>query len=220
MDDLAIKKQVSDQLVWDDRLHGSDINVEHQNGIVKLTGTVPNYYAKHAAETTALQVKGVLAVKNELQVKYSGIDLPADDEVKEKIKDLFYWNNDIDYSKLDVLVNNHVVTLMGSVSAIWKVALAENLAHSVKGVAMVINKLAVVPSQDYRDETIAMDIMDALERNSEIKEETLVVNVIDGVVTLEGNVKSWYESQMVHDTALHTKGVKRIQNNLVITAEK
>jgi osmotically-inducible protein OsmY len=175
-------------------------------------------FAKNAAETDALQINGVLAVKNELKVKDSDLKLPSDDEVRERVKDVIYWNNNIDYSKVDVLVQNHVVTLLGSVNAIWKVSLAEDLAYSVKGVARAINKLSVVPGQNYKDEVIARDIMDALERNSLINEKKIVVQVNNGLVTLEGKVDTWHESKVAYDAALHTKGVKNIQNNLIVSA--
>jgi osmotically-inducible protein OsmY len=217
MDALVIKKDVVDQLLWDDRLRGTNINVDYENGIIRLTGFVPTYYAKNAAETTALQVKGVLAVKNELAVRHSNVDLPSDNDVRERIKDIFYWNNNIDYSKVDITVNNHIVTLMGSVDAIWKVSLAQELAYSVKGVAMVTNKLTVVPSQDRNDEIIAQMIMDALGRNSELKEENLVVKVNNGTVTLEGTVNSWHENQIAYNAALYTNGVKNIQNNIIVS---
>jgi osmotically-inducible protein OsmY len=218
MDDITIKKSITEQLAWDNRLQGAEINVEYQKGIVRLTGTVPNYFAKNAAETDALQINGVLAVKNELKVKDSDLKLPSDDEVRERVKDVIYWNNNIDYSKVDVLVQNHVVTLLGSVNAIWKVSLAEDLAYSVKGVARAINKLSVVPGQNYKDELIARDIMDALERNSLINEKKIVVQVNNGLVTLEGKVDTWHESKVAYDAALHTKGVKNIQNNLIVSA--
>jgi osmotically-inducible protein OsmY len=219
MDDLTIKKNVVDQLMWDDRLQGSDIKVEFQNGILRLFGNVPNYYAKNVAEVNALQVNGVLAVKNELGVKSTSLDLPSDDELRERVKETLYWNNNIDYSKMDVQVNNHVVTLLGLVDSYWKVGLAEEIVQSIKGVTQVINKLSVVPGQNMKDEIIAQSIMEALERNPEIAEEKIVVKVQDGVVTIEGNVDNWRESKAAYQAALYTKGVKNIQNNLSVATE-
>jgi osmotically-inducible protein OsmY len=36
MDDITIKKSITEQLAWDNRLQGAEINVEYQKGIVRL----------------------------------------------------------------------------------------------------------------------------------------------------------------------------------------
>lgn len=218
MDDLIIKNNIAEQLSWDERLDGSTINIEVQRGIARLTGTVDSYYAKNAAEQNVLQVRGVSVVKNELKVNNDQLTTPTDKEVRSRVKDLLYWNNDIDYSQIDVLVNNHVVTLFGSVSAYWKAVLVEELAYSIRGVTMVINQLSVVPSKDYEDKKIADDIIQALERTEGVVAHQISVRVDKGLVTLEGEVLSWRDKKAVFNAALYTRGVKNIINNTKVAS--
>ncbi len=218
MDDLTIRNNIAEQLSWDDRLDGSTINIEVQKGIAMLTGTVDSYYAKNTAEQNVLQVKGVIVVKNELKVNNDKLTIPTDKEVRGRVKDLLYWNNDIDYSQIDVLVNNHVVTLLGSVSAYWKAVLVEELAYSIRGVTLVINQLSVVPSKDYEDIKIADDIIKALERTEGVAAHPITVKVDKGLVTLEGEVLSWRDKKAVFNAALYTRGVKNIINNTKVAS--
>ena len=48
-----IKKDVVDQLYWDNRIDASSVTVEVDGGRVKLKGTAPTYTAKEAARMDA-----------------------------------------------------------------------------------------------------------------------------------------------------------------------
>ncbi|HET6244081.1 MAG: BON domain-containing protein [Bacteroidetes bacterium] len=52
----AIEKRIKDHLYWHDRVNASDITVEVMDDIVRLSGEVPTYYNKIAAEEDALQL--------------------------------------------------------------------------------------------------------------------------------------------------------------------
>ena len=60
--DSEIAQAVRDQLVWDNQVDASRIAVQARQGLVTLTGTVPSYSEKLAAESDALLVKGVVSV--------------------------------------------------------------------------------------------------------------------------------------------------------------
>jgi len=67
--DKIAKRQIEDQLKWDDRIDVTDVDVGVENGKVLLTGTVPTYSTKMAAERDAIQVTNVLRVENLLEVQ-------------------------------------------------------------------------------------------------------------------------------------------------------
>ena len=66
--DAAITTAVKAKLYADDETPGTAINVDTENGVVTLFGTVPSSEAKKKAEQEAKSVSGVKSVRNELEV--------------------------------------------------------------------------------------------------------------------------------------------------------
>jgi hyperosmotically inducible protein len=75
--DNEITKQVKRRISEDPRFKGADIKVDTTNGVVRLTGDVPNVTTAARASEMARQVTGVRAVKNELTVKSGARSLGA-----------------------------------------------------------------------------------------------------------------------------------------------
>jgi osmotically-inducible protein OsmY len=69
--DERLREEVSDRLMADDQVDASDIEVEVRDGEVRLTGTVPDRWAKRRAEDCAEQVMGVRDVMNQIRVQGS-----------------------------------------------------------------------------------------------------------------------------------------------------
>ncbi|MGB5131601.1 MAG: BON domain-containing protein [Steroidobacteraceae bacterium] len=68
VDDGMLAVNVKAALVESPDTQAYQINVESQEGIVRLLGAVDNAKAKEAATTVAKSVKGVKEIKNELTV--------------------------------------------------------------------------------------------------------------------------------------------------------
>lgn len=67
--DEQIKHQVGSELKWDTRTWNLDIQVDVSDGVVTLTGVIPSYAQKVAAQDAAHRVQGVLDVANDTIVK-------------------------------------------------------------------------------------------------------------------------------------------------------
>jgi hypothetical protein len=67
--DDTIIKDVILALEWDPKLNRNNIGVAVSEGVVTLTGVVPNYRMKLEAETTAKSVYGVRAVASDIEVR-------------------------------------------------------------------------------------------------------------------------------------------------------
>src|ERR1700730_2780985 len=63
--DSAITAKVKSRLASDNRLQGSDFNVETNHGIVTLTGSARSSSARDAAEDLAKDVPGVQSVNDQ-----------------------------------------------------------------------------------------------------------------------------------------------------------
>lgn len=154
----SVKTTVSDSwitsktkiaLFADSRVPGTSVNVETTKGTVFLRGKVDNDAAKAAAEEITKGIEGVTAVKNELQV------VPAadkkmveakDDDLTKQVKTRLH--NDARLKKVDVRVDNGVVTLQGKVASIADSARASQLARGVPGVRAVKNDVTFDSAMD------------------------------------------------------------------------
>ena len=69
MSDIDLQSDVLEELKWEPSVNAAHIGVTAKDGVVTLTGHVPSYAEKYAAEKAAKRVYGVRAVANELDVK-------------------------------------------------------------------------------------------------------------------------------------------------------
>ena len=215
--DELIKKDVIDQLTWDNRTDASKISVEVSNGTVTLRGKVPTYFSRNAAEGDALGVVGVSQVRNQLIVKYPPIKtIPSDIEIEAGIRQKLAADPDIDLLNLDVSVGAGIVTLKGTVDTYWKKIHAETLTESEPGVAGIENHIAVVPTEDIIDKEIANDIIDPLERRTTVDADDVNVRVRDGSVKLSGTVPTFAARQAAYESALYTYGVTNIEDRMSV----
>lgn len=215
--DEAIKKDLVDQLYWDNRIDASDITVTVDDGNVTLTGDVQTHRAREAAARNAWRVEGVVLVDNRLKLAYAEPEtLPSDAEIKEEILHSFRWNPDLRSYKIDVDIENGWVTLEGTLDAFWKKVEAESEAFATRGVVGVTNKLAIVPTESISDEMIAKDVVDAIERNLRVSADDVDVTVMNGKVTLEGTVPNAAAKVAAYNSALYTAGVTDVQDNIIV----
>jgi osmotically-inducible protein OsmY len=215
--DEELKKKIIDHLYWDGRVDASDVKVEVDNRKVKLTGTVPNFAASEAALFTIWSIKGIIGVDNKLVVK-PVIDgkTPIDADIEKNISQILIWNKSVYGPEIEVSVDAGVVTLEGTVDALWKKMKAEELASHVLGVVKITNLLGVAPSKEIADEVISRDIIEALNRSDNVDVDTIDVKVEEGNVTLSGVVEHWIAYRAAWNCAVNTFGVKDVQNEIII----
>lgn len=216
-----IKKDVVDQLYWDGRVDASEVNVEVRDGMVVLRGSVPTLIARHFAAADALAVAGTHGVDNQLTVRYpSTVVAPTDEQIRSNVEKVLEWSAEIDASHIRVEVHNGIVTLEGSVDALWKEPYVEDLVSRLTGVTAIENKLATVPTKDVSDEIIAETVVDALKRNPSINADAIEVTVTNAVVKLAGAVPDHRTREVVDSTAWHALGAIGVDDQLVVAAEE
>lgn len=147
--DSWITSKTKIALFADSRVSGSAVNVETQKGTVVLRGKVDNDGAKSAAEEIAKGIDGVKSVKNELQVVAPGdkkMVEAKDEDLTKQVKTRLH--NDARLKKVDVRVDNGVVTLQGKVANIADSARASQLARGIPGVRAVKNDVTFDSAMD------------------------------------------------------------------------
>jgi hyperosmotically inducible periplasmic protein len=135
-------------LFGDDRVKGTEVRVETQNGQVYLRGKVDSAEAKTAAEQIAKGVEGVKSVKNDLQVVAPTARKTVEANDKQITKSVeTTLHKDASLKKIDVRTDNGVVVLSGEVPNISASAKASEMAHRVDGVKAVKNELRVAQAK-------------------------------------------------------------------------
>ena len=131
-------------LYADDRVSGTDVNVDTHGGMVTLRGKVASADQKRVAEEVAKTVDGVTSVRNDLQV------VPAterkavnaeDKDLKSAVQSRIKQDAHLKGADIDVRVDAGVVTLIGDVKDLGTRARASEVARSVPGVRSVKNEL-------------------------------------------------------------------------------
>ncbi len=213
-----VKKDVIDQLYWDERVDASEVKVEVSDGQVKLEGSVPTFSALRAAENDAIKIPGVVLVDNQLKVEPVPVLPPSsDEEIKTRAETILRWNADIDANNISVSVIAGYVTLNGHVDSYWKKLRAEELVEDLFGVRAVDNALSVVLTPSRSDERIAEDVVSALRRRIDLDINHVDVMVENGVVMLSGTVPNWTVLQEVEVIARYTAGVMEVINDLWVS---
>jgi osmotically-inducible protein OsmY len=212
-----IEDHIVRHLKWDHSLKGSQISVDYIDGIAILTGTVRNLVAHETAQSDAQDIPGVDRVENRLVVKYDhNHPNKLDTELQADIQKVIGCAADIDARQIKVSVQDGIVTLRGSIDSFWKKARIEDLASSMDGVLAIKNEIRVLPIDKAPDILIKKDIVSALERMEVEGLNNIKVDVVNGVVTLSGEVPTWSISFDIEDTARFTSGVTEVKNNLTV----
>lgn len=212
--DNEIKQQVKRELLWDSRLWSAEINVGVRDGVVALTGTVPTYAKKLAAQDAAHRIYGVLDVANDVEVKTNG-HARTDIAIAKAVRHALDWDTLVPEDRVRSTVSDGWVTLEGDVNVWREREDAENAVLNLSGMIGVVNKIQVKPPKVKPEELLAQ-IEDALERRADREAERLRVEVKDGAVDLWGRVHSWQEKRAVIGSISHAPGVQQVHDHLHI----
>ncbi|MFW5872618.1 MAG: BON domain-containing protein [bacterium] len=219
MDQLEkdIKTKVENQIKWDNTLRASDIRVQVEGSRVRLEGKVPDYSSLRSAERDASLVRGVTGVENLLEVTNSSqIEHITDEEILMEIRNSLIFDKEIDSTGINVIVEEGVVILEGTVTNHTEKELAGKYALNTTGVLKVENNLSINMQGGINDEIIAEQVKEALDTNPYVDARDIEVVVSEGFVTLNGNVQDFVAANAARDAALYTYGVKGVSNNIIV----
>ena len=143
--DAQLKEDVVEQLRWEPTVTAGDISVIAKNGVVTLSGTVPHYAEKWAAERATQRVEGVTAIAEEIKVNLAGVHKRNDSEIAEAVVNALKWHVWVP-NHIQATVENGWVTLSGDVKWGYERTSAEDAVSFLSGVKGVSNNINLRPS--------------------------------------------------------------------------
>ena len=217
--DTDLKRDVLAELVYEPSVVANDIGVSVKDGVVTLTGHVPTYSEKFAAETAVKRVEGVRAVAEELTVNLLRDHQRNDTDVAQSAANALDWNVSVPHSKVKTMVEDGWITLRGDVNWNYQRQSAHDAVRHLMGVKGVTNLIEIKPPVTPPVSTVEIrnKIETALKRNMVKDADGITIEAVNGKVTLKGKVHSWQEHDDAGLAAWSSPGVSFVENDLTIT---
>ncbi len=129
--------------------------------------------------------------------------------------DEFGWHALIDATQLDVSVVDGVVTVVGSVPSVAAKLVVLDAIESIDGVHDIVSEVDVAPSGVPRsDDEIGHALGQFLEWDALVPADEITHHVVDGWVTLGGEVPTVRQREEAERVVNHVLGVRGVTNRL------
>jgi osmotically-inducible protein OsmY len=229
MDD-RIESSAKNSYVFRAYLKGDEITIESMDGVVALTGTVLDDFHRSLAHETVASLPGVKSVDNRLEVKGGRATESSDASLTGKVKAALLFRRNVDGSKIEVSVNDGIVTLRGDAVSQAQKEVTTEYAKNVDGVQDVRNEMTVSETAKnvyeatmrgkIDDASITAQVRMALLFHRSTSARNTQVETNQGVVALGGKARNAAEKDLVTQLASDIKGVKSVKNEMSIEESK
>jgi len=211
----GLQEAVQQALKQDSRLASRNITVVVQYGHVILDGSVFTHYEKRIAEEDVKNVVGVGWVTNNLITR---VDQREDWAIEGDIDFNLYTDAVLKPFDVSASVVNGTVTLTGVVHTWYQKSHAYDVASRVLGVKSVVNKIVENHERWKTDTWLIKSVKSRLKKNWTTwwVNKKINVTVKDSVATLEGDVSTWAQRKKAAELALHTIGIRKVDNRLTV----
>jgi osmotically-inducible protein OsmY len=145
----------------------------------------------------------------------------SNDVLRKEVMEAIKWEPVLESNKIEVSVQEGIVTLAGTVDNYNQKKEAEYIVKDISGVKTVIDDVMVdlFFSTIRNDKEIARSVIKALEGKWVIPDHKLKATVKDGWVTLEG-ILHWNFQRKIADNAIrYLEGVRGVIDKIVVEAE-
>ncbi len=200
----------------------SNVKVSVENGIATLSGTVDLYEYKVDADKRIHKVKGVNAVRNDIQV--AGPEVP-DQQLQAKLQEKLAYDRvgygTTAFNAIGVTVQNGAVTLQGHAYSDVDKDSALALVSTTPGVKDVTNDIEVDPVSMMDDQTrlaVAHAIYGypSLNKYAVDPARPIRISVQNGKVELYGTVDTQADKDTAYMRANGVPGVFSVKNYLQV----
>ncbi len=220
-DESSVATAVTSKL---DKKQFQNVKVTVQNGVAVLTGTVDLYEYKADADKRVHKVKGVAAVRNEIQVAGPTI---SDDQLKAKLAEKLEYDR-VGYGNvfnaISLGVRDGVVTLGGHARTDVDKDSALALVSTYPGVKDVVDEIEVDPVSII-DNQLRLQVARSVYGYPSLNKyaidpgKSIRISVQNGNVELYGVVDSQSDKEVAYLRANQVPGVFSVKNYLQVANE-
>jgi osmotically-inducible protein OsmY len=214
--DDELQRDVRIALLWEPSVSATHVGVSVKDGVVTLTGHVPSYVEKIAAERAAKRVEGVKAVANEIDVKLPESSRRTDQDMAVAAVKALNSKLFVPADRIKVTVSNGWITLEGDVKWQFQRRAAERAVRNLPGVRGISDNIKI--SSRISPPQLQSKIEAALKRQAVLDAQRISVDVNGNEVILRGTVRSWSEKQEAERTAWSAPGVMSVNSQIFVAA--
>jgi osmotically-inducible protein OsmY len=216
MDDRQLRQRVVDELAFEPRIDASSVVVKAENGTITLAGYTCTYSQKLAAECAAWRVKGVKALVQGIIVRPGDGQQVGDQEIQARGRALLEWDCRFP-NTIELTVSRGWINLTGQVTRQSQRDDAEQALSHLSGVTGITNNIAVAVEPVAEQALRARQCIEyALRRSCEVQARQIRVGVLEGFVSLDGEVNTWSGRMAAERAAWSAPGVRAVVDRLTI----
>jgi osmotically-inducible protein OsmY/prolyl-tRNA editing enzyme YbaK/EbsC (Cys-tRNA(Pro) deacylase) len=212
--DADLQQDVIDELAWEPSIDAAAIGVAVEDGVVTLTGHVPSFAEKWAAEHIAKRVAAVRAVANEIAVQLPGVSERSEADIARAALNALEWDIWVPHRNITVTVSNGWITLEGEVDTPHQKLAAERVIRTLTGVRGMTNLIKITPKVQPTDVTTR--ITGAFQRSAVLDAHQIQVETHGGKIVLRGNVRTWAERETAERAAWAAPGVADVDSQITV----
>jgi osmotically-inducible protein OsmY len=212
--DQQIRHDVIEELGWEPHLNATGLDINVQNGIVRISGKVDSFAKLALVHKTAERLKGVKEVITDLRVVLPDADFIPDNIILENISNALKWHSSIPTGRIKINVDNGLVTLEGDVDWNYQKIAVLKTVRNLKGVTGITDLISITPQSDAS--LIAENIRKALERRADLEAANIKIETVGDKVILKGTAHSWNERKEAAHAVWASPGVSEVDDQIVI----
>ncbi|MEJ2724021.1 MAG: BON domain-containing protein, partial [Deltaproteobacteria bacterium] len=148
-------------------------------------------------------------------VVMAAADRTKDETITFWVKEALREDPRVDDSKINVSTQSGIVALTGQVPDLSSKKYADLEAKKIRGVRGVVNKL-IVFVQPRPDTDIRQDLLRAYLNSADLEMRDISVKVVNGRVTLTGQVESWSQRDEAGLIATELQGAAYVDNEVKV----
>ena len=222
---IDIESSFNQTYVYKTYLKDYALSAEDNDGVVTLSGIVPDESYKALAQETMANLPGVTRVDNQLATIAEVASENADTWIGRKVKLSLLFHSNVNFSRTSVEVKDKIVTLKGEASSTAQKELTAEYAKDIEDVKEVKNEMTVaaIPEKTERtegqkidDASVTAQVKTALLTHRSTSSVRTKVETRDGEVTLTGIAKNAAEKTLVTKLVADIQGVTNVKNQMTV----